>query len=65
MKKYKIIILVCIFTLLGIFIGRVTNKNNVYKENENNQMKKQVNTISMMLETEAGSGKYEMTTRDS
>ena len=32
MKKYKIVILVCIFTLLGIFIGRVTNKNNVYKE---------------------------------
>ena len=64
MKKYKIIILVCIFILLGIFIGRVTNKNNVYKENENNQIKKQVDTISMMLETEAGSGKYEMTTRE-
>lgn len=65
MKKYKIVILVCAFTLLGIFIGKVTKTSNVYEENENNQMKKQVNTISMMLETEAGSGKYEMTTRDS
>ena len=35
------------------------------KKKENNQIKKQVNTISMMLETEAGSGKYEITTRDS
>ena len=65
MKKYKIVILVCAFTLLGIFIGRVSKTSNVYEKNENNQMKKQVNTISMMLETEAGSGKYEMTTRDS
>ena len=64
MKKYKIIILVCIFTLLGIFIGRVTKENNVYKENENNQIKKHVDTISMMLETKAGSGNYEMTTRE-
>lgn len=65
MKKYKIVILVCAFTLLGIFIGRVSKTSNVYKENENNQMKKHVDAISMMLETEAGSGKYEMTTRDS
>ena len=64
MKKYKIIILVCIFTLLGIFIGRVTNKNNVYKENENNQIKKHVDTISMMLEKDIKSGNYEMTTRE-
>ena len=64
MKKYKIIILVCIFTLLGIFIGRVTNQNNVYKENENNQIKKHVDTISMMLEKDIKSGNYEMTTRE-
>ena len=64
MKKYKIIILVCIFTLLGIFIGRVTNKNNVYKENENNQIKKHADTISMMLEKDIKSGNYEMTTRE-
>ena len=65
MKKYKIIILVCIFTLLGIFTCRVSKTSNVYEENENNQIKKHVDTISMMLETEAGSGNYEMTTRDS
>ena len=65
MKKYKIIILVCIFTLLGIFIGKVTKTSNIYEENENYQMKKHVDAISMMLETEAGSGNYELTTRDS
>lgn len=64
MKKYKIIILVCIFTLLGIFIGRVTKANNVYKENENNQIKKHVDTISMMLEKDIKSGNYEMITRE-
>ena len=64
MKKYKIIILVCIFTLLGIFIGRVIKENNVYKENENNQIKKHVDTISMMLEKDIKSGNYEMTTRE-
>lgn len=64
MKKYKIIILVCIFILLGIFIGRVTKANNVYEENENNQIKKHVDTISMMLETDMKSGNYEMTTRE-
>ena len=56
MKKYKIVILVCIFTLLGIFIGRVTKANNVYEENENNQIKKHVDTISMMLEKDIKSG---------
>ena len=64
MKKYKIVILICAFTLLGIFIGRATKTSNVYEENENNQMKKQVNTISMMLETDMKSGNYEMTTRE-
>ena len=65
MKKYKIVILVCAFTLLGIFIGKVTKTSNIYEENENYQMKKHVDAISMMLETEAGSGNYELTTRDS
>lgn len=64
MKKYKIIILVCIFTLLGIFIGRVTKTNNVYEENKNNQIKKHVDTISMMLEKNIKSGNYEITTRE-
>ena len=64
MKKYKIVILVCAFTLLGIFIGRVSKTSNVYKENENNQIKKHVDTISMMLEKDIKSGNYEMTTRE-
>ena len=40
------------------------NKYKVYEE-ETKQIKKHVDTISMMLETEAGSGNYEMTTRES
>ena len=64
MKKYKIVILVCAFTLLGIFTYRVSKTSNVYERNENNQIKKHVDTISMMLETKAGSGNYEMTTRE-
>ena len=64
MKKYKIVILVCAFILLGIFTYRVSKTRNVYERNENNQIKKHVDTISMMLETKAGSGNYEMTTRE-
>ena len=64
MKKYKIVILVCAFTLLGIFIYKVSKTSNAYEKNENNQIKKHVDTISMMLETKAGSGNYEMATRE-
>ena len=41
------------------------NKYKSYEEEDPKQIKKRVDTISMMLETEAGSGNYEMTTRDS
>ena len=56
MKKYKTIILMCIFTTLGIIIGRYTSKNDVYEQDtikiKNN------NTISMMLETDTNSKTY-------
>ena len=56
MKKYKTIILMCIFTTLGIIIGRYTSKNDVYKEDT--IKRKNNNTISMMLETNTNSKTY-------
>lgn len=53
-----------IFTLCGVFIGRQSKVIDVYENNETN-IKKSKNMLSMMLETEAGSGNYEMTTRES
>ena len=64
MKK-NIILMITIavsFLSLGIVIGHKKNDN---FEEENDRRIKNKNTISMMLETEAGSGNYEMTTRDS
>lgn len=58
------VILLVIFTLSGVFIGRQSKAIDVY-ENEETNIKKSKNMLSMMLETEAGSGNYEMTTRES
>ena len=70
-RKTKIISVVAIVALLlivfGIGVGvtllYMNNKYKVYEEEEPKQIKKHVDTISMMLETSAGSGNYEMTTR--
>ena len=64
MKKNIILMMIIAvsFLSLGIVIGREKNDN---FEEENDKRIKNENTISMMLETEAGSGNYEMTTRDS
>ena len=64
MKKNIILMMIIAvsFLSLGIVIGREKNDN---FEEENKKQIKNENTISMMLETEAGSGNYEMTTRDS
>lgn len=61
MKK---IIILSVFVLLvgAIVIYHNYDKNNILDDTESKVIKKE-NTLSMMLETEAGSGKYEMTTR--
>ena len=67
MKKYtkKFLFVIFIFSL-GFIVSSLINKsNNIYEEQEQKQIKKHVDTISMMLETEANSGNYEMTTRES
>ena len=66
MKKEvkKVALLLIVFGIgVGVTLLYTNNKYKVYEEEEPKQIKKHVDTISMMLETEAGSGNYEMTTR--
>ena len=68
MKKVvkKIALLLIVFGIgVGVTLLYTNNKYKVYEEEECKQIKKHVDTISMMLETEAGSGNYEMTTSSS
>ena len=65
MKKVvkKITLLLLVFSIgVGVTLLYTNNKYKVYEEEEPKQIKKHVDTISMMLETEANSGNYEMTT---
>ena len=50
---------------MGVTLLYTNNKYGVYEKEETKQIKKHVDTISMMLETEAKSGNYERTTRES
>ena len=68
MKKVvkRIALLLIVFGIgVGVTLLYTNNKYKVYEEEESKQIKKHVDTISMMLETEAGSGNYEMTTASS
>ena len=59
MKKVikKIALLLIVFGIgVGVTLLYTNNKYKVYEEEETKQIKKHVDTISMMLETEAGSG---------
>lgn len=62
--KYISIIIIQFIIILTLVIN--TNKpKEVMNDNNTKIIKKNKDTISMMLETEAGSGNYEVTTRDS
>ena len=65
-KVFKKISLSLMIFGIGVCVTLLytNNKYKVYEEEETKQIKKHVDTISMMLETEAGSGNYEMTTRE-
>ncbi len=68
MKKVvkKVALLLIVFGIgVGVTLLYTNNKYKVYEEEKSKQIKKHVDTISMMLETEAGSGNYEMTTSSS
>ena len=66
MNKKNIVfaILLVIFALGGVFIGRQNKVVDVYENDETN-IKNSKNMLSMMLETNVESGIYEMTTRES
>ncbi len=63
-RNIVFVILLVVFTLGGALIGRQSKVTDVYENNETN-IKKSKNMLSMMLETEANSGNYELTTRES
>ena len=70
MKKHiKLLIVLGIVLLSGIsfFLGKESKEKEIFKEESSNIKKKDthLNSVSMMLETKANSGNYEMTTRDS
>ena len=70
MKKHiKLLIVLGIVLLSGIsfFLGKESKEKDIFKEESSNIKKKDthLNSVSMMLETGANSGNYEMTTRDS
>ena len=66
MKKKLVLIFSFVVVLcVGMAIGKFSNTNDVYEEKNEQKQKKNANMLSMMLETEAESGNYEMTTRDS
>ena len=64
MKKKILISSILILLMGAIIIKHNYNKSDVIEE-EKTKVIKQENTLSMMLETEAGSGNYEMTTASS
>ena len=64
MKKKILISSILILLMGAIIIKHNYNKSDVLEE-EKTKVIKQENTLSMMLETEAGSGNYEMTTASS
>ena len=63
-SKYISIIIIQFIIIFTLVIN--TNKpKEIMNDNNTKIIKKNKDTISMMLETEAGSGNYELTTRDS
>lgn len=64
-KKLFFIFSLVIVLCVEILIGKLNITNDVYEESTIKNFKKNENMLSMMLETEAESGNYEITTRDS
>lgn len=66
MSKSKYISIIIIqFILIFTLVINTNKPKEIMNDNNTKIVKKNKDTISMMLETEAGSGNYEMTTRDS
>ncbi len=66
MSKVKYISIIIIqFIIILTLVINTNNPKEIMNDNNTKIVKKNKDTISMMLETEAGSGNYEMTTCDS
>ena len=61
-NKLKKCVICFLLISIGVLIGSLSSKKETALEEEI-FVKKDVNTLSMMLETETGSGNYELTTR--
>lgn len=66
MKKRVFLLLAgVVLVFIGVVIGKASNKEDIIMDDKEVSVIKYENSISMMLETEAGSGNYEMTTASS
>ena len=66
MKKNVFLLLIgVVLVYIGVAIGKTSNNEDIIKDDTEASVIKHENSLSMMLETEANSGNYEMTTRDS
>lgn len=66
MKKRVFLLLAgVVLVFIGVVIGKASNKEDIIMDDKEVSVIKHENSISMMLETEAGSGNYEMTTASS
>ena len=64
MKKNAFLLLIgVVLVYIGVAIGKTSNNEDIIKDDTEASVIKHENSLSMMLETEANSGNYEMTTR--
>lgn len=64
MKKRVFLLLAgVVLVYIGVAIGKTSNNEDIIKDDTEASVIKHENSLSMMLETEANSGNYEMTTR--
>lgn len=64
-KRVFILLIVVVLVYICVVIGKASNNEDIIMDDKEVSVIKHENSISMMLETEAGSGNYELTTRDS
>ena len=62
-KRVFILLIVVVLVYICVVIGKASNNEDIIMDDKEVSVIKHENSISMMLETEAGSGNYELTTR--
>ena len=64
-KKIIFLLTIIVLTIFGILIKTIFNKEKSSFQDDSSEQIKEENLLSMMLETSAGSGEYEMVTQSS